>query len=158
MIVFSRVVESGESEQETMYNVKLAFFDSCALVNKTMQSIVNEYIGKLRTTKKEFPGSYADWVKLVLAKCTDEVPTPFSIGGYASQYSLSVGADYFNLRIPHSFGFGIKVIIDKDYNASYKLSVTFYGDNNAMIQSTNEYKDMVKRGWQPTVIDHKKKK
>lgn len=138
MIILSRIVSEKDGKENVMSRIASAYLDSCDLVKDTMESIIQD----------EIPESYEDWVAIVLDMCLDKIPTPFCLGGFASQYNLSLGADYFSLRIPYKFAFGMKIIIGDDGNNSYKLSIVFYGDNNAFIKNTNEYKDMIDKGWE----------
>ena len=87
---------------------------------------------------------YKDIVQYALQKCINEIPSPFS-SLYPNCYGLNLGNDFFTLRIPNKFGFGVRVIPTKK-KLMYELSLVFY-NNKLFVENSDYYKELIEAGW-----------
>ena len=88
--------------------------------------------------------SYKDFVEFALNECKKQIPSPFS-PNYPNCYGLNLGNDFFTLRIPNKFGFGIRVIPTKKA-LKYELSLVFY-NNKLFVENSDYYKELLEAGW-----------
>lgn len=88
--------------------------------------------------------NYKDIVAYALDMCKKEIPSPFS-SLYPNCYGLNLGNDFFTLRIPNKFGFGIRVVPTKK-KLTYELSLVFY-NNKLFVENSDYYKDLLEEGW-----------
>lgn len=89
--------------------------------------------------------SYIDWVDWAIDVCENNTPSPFSVDYPNACINLTVGNNFFTIKLKSGFGLGIKVDTIKG-NISYEASIVFYSDEN-FIKYTNEYNMMRRNGW-----------
>lgn len=88
--------------------------------------------------------NYKDLVNHALGCCQKEIPSPFS-SLYPNCYGLNLGNDYFTLKIPNKFGFGVRVIPTKK-GIIYELSLVFF-NNKLFVEQSDYYKELINDGW-----------
>lgn len=135
MTIFAKTVKDID-------DVLSIFDNTCHIVCNRMKSAMENYA----------INRYDDWVCWALKTCIDNTPSPFSTEYPGGLYSLNVGPNFFNIRFPSSFAFGIRVNNRKD--VSYEVTITFFNEP-VFIENTPNYKSMIKNGWK--VKDIKKK-
>lgn len=114
--------------------------DSCAFIIDELESMTR--VAGLEHTDHSF--NYKDLVNYALDCCQKEIPSPFS-SLYPNCYGLNLGNDYFTLKIPNKFGFGIRVIPTKK-GIIYELSLVFF-NNKLFVEQSDYYKDLIADGW-----------
>lgn len=112
---------------------------SCDFIAEYIESMVKKVA---RGTEQTF--DYKDLVAFALSECSREIPSPFS-SLYPNCYGLNLGNDFFTIRIPNKFGFGVRVIPTKK-KLTYELSLVFY-NNKLFIENSDYYKDLIEDGW-----------
>lgn len=113
--------------------------DECSFIYSYIESMIKSIA---RGTEMRF--SYKDLVEYALDVCSKDVPSPFS-SLYPNCYGLNLGNDFFTLRIPNKFGFGVRVIPTKK-KLMYELSLVFY-NNKLFVENSDYYKELIEAGW-----------
>lgn len=113
--------------------------DECSFVYNYIENMI---IQIARGTEQKY--SYKDFVEYALNECKKEIPSPFS-SLYPNCYGLNLGNDFFTIRIPNKFGFGIRVVPTKKA-LKYELSLVFY-NNKLFVENSDYYKELLEAGW-----------
>lgn len=88
--------------------------------------------------------SYMDYVDAALHICHQNIPSPYNIS-YPACYNLNLGNNYFTLRIPNAFGFGLKVFSKRE-KVCYEISLVFDQDK-CFIENSSSYISLTNNEW-----------
>lgn len=113
--------------------------DECSFVYNYIENMIKQIA---RGTEQKY--NYKDLVEHALNECLKEIPSPFS-SLYPNCYGLNLGNDFFTIRIPNKFGFGVRVIPTKKA-LKYELSLVFY-NNKLFVENSDYYKEFLEAGW-----------
>lgn len=143
MVILKKVVNSIEELEACMVRDM-----TCADIKRTMIKIFD---GARKKSDDPTPNYYERKIKYdyivshALDLCNENIPSPFSTA-YPSCYGITLGNDFFTLRIPNEFGFGVKVLLTKT-GIKYEASIVFY-NNKLFVEESEYYNSLINDGWE----------
>ena len=133
MLILTKTVDNIEDLKSVVPNE-----NGCEFIHNDILDIVSN------VSNDDGRYNYKDLVRYALSECVKEIPSPFS-SLYPACYGLNLGNDYFLLRIPNKYGFGVKVIPTK-VSIKYEISLVFY-NANCFVEQSDYYKTLLDNGW-----------
>lgn len=134
MIILNKTIDNIMNIQKDIPDT-----DECSFIYNYIENMIKSIA---RGTEMKF--GYKELVEYALNTCSKEIPSPFS-SLYPNCYGLNLGNDFFTLRIPNKFGFGVRVIPTKK-KLMYELSLVFY-NNKLFVENSDYYKELIEAGW-----------
>lgn len=132
MLIFNKIIDDGaNSIFHTFEN------DSCNEVKRALAEFTK---GKDLTTS-----GYDSLLTYVLEYCLENVPCPMNVS-YPDCISLTMGINFFTLKLNPNFGFGVKILTTREGKIRYELSLVFEKDL-VFAKKMFFYTDLISRGW-----------
>lgn len=142
MLIFNKIINGAQGS--IFYNFENY---TCSEVKKALQ--------KFSSNKVLVGCDYKYLLSEALDYCKKNLPSPENME-YPNCVSLTVGINFFTLKLNPNFGFGVKILTSKDGNTRYELSLVFEKDL-AFAKNMPFYKELEDNEWQVKEINSHKK-
>lgn len=142
MLIFNKIIDGTQGS--IFYNFENY---SCAEVKKALQKFSSD---------KVLAGSdYKYILSEALEYCKKNLPSPENME-YPNCVSLTVGINFFTLKLNPNFGFGVKILTSKNGDIRYELSLVFEKDL-VFAKNMPFYNELDSNGWEVKEINSHKK-
>lgn len=133
MLIFNKIINEEETSIIETFEEK-----SCKEVKQAITGFISN--------SESVVDSYEDILKLVLNYCQENLPSPMNMS-YPNCVSLTMGINFFTLKLNPNFGFGVKILTYRDGNVRYELSLVFEKDI-VFAKSMPFYTELINNGWE----------
>lgn len=133
MLIFNKMIDDTD---EILYSFEE---ESCKEVKQTLSEFI-------KNKKLKHSSNYEDILTGVINHCKENLPSPMNMS-YPNCTSLTVGINFFTLKLNPNFGFGVKILTSRDGKVRYELSLVFEKDI-AFAKNMPFYTELLSNKWE----------